>query len=171
MTGWTKQCDIGFNANTESLSLFYKLAAGTETTITATASLATNMELQIYEYTGSANPIIVDGSNTSKDADGSPTTTLVTGSITTTNANDLIFTGGYDPGGGTRSWTTATTLLSFGLNSTGGQNIVSTTQTGYTDTYHGNSGVLATVIAAFQASASIPTNELLAYNHIGIGLL
>ncbi len=120
------------------------------------------MAISIFEYTGNANPITTDGSASGQEATGA---TATTPAITTTNANDLIFEiygVSNSQTGSPYTWTTATTIgtnMNNGTFQAGmfcGQNIVSSTQTGYSDTgnAHGSSQQTATIIAAFQAASS-----------------
>lgn len=89
MTGWTKAKDAAINIGA-SVGLWYRLADGTETTVTGAATGAGVMRIHIYEYTGNANPIVVDQVNGADNGGGSVTTVNST-AITTTNANDLLF--------------------------------------------------------------------------------
>jgi hypothetical protein len=89
ISGWTA-FTTGINSNTANMGVFYKIANGTETSITATGTSATVMKLHLYEYSGVANPISLDVGLT---ANGTTTggTSWATPSITTTLAADLIF--------------------------------------------------------------------------------
>lgn len=87
ISGWTKAIGVA-QSTVATNAIFYKLATGTETTVTVTGG-STAARIHIYEYTGNANPIVLDGINSSPNA---TSTTSVTGpSITTINANDLLF--------------------------------------------------------------------------------
>jgi hypothetical protein len=67
---------------------WYKIAAGTETAITASPSVSDDITLTVCEYSGAALPI--DGSNSSTNA-GSPGGTSTTStSVTATAAADLV---------------------------------------------------------------------------------
>lgn len=90
ITGWTGT-NIGINATTAQLGLFYKIADGTEASISATASSATAMHLHIYEYTGNANPAGLDVAVTTAGNSTTGVTTFSTASITTVDYADLIF--------------------------------------------------------------------------------
>lgn len=169
ITGWTLIATVG-SASTFYLFLFAKTAAGTEGTVTPTSTAAVNLT-SVCEYSGTANPYATDGTATSSTGTTPP---LTTGSITTTNANDLIFTVCYVLALGSvtaPSWTTATEILSnngatFALFC--GQNIVSTTESGYTDVAHWTattSLASATLIAAFKATAAAQIGPFV--GHIG----
>lgn len=160
---WTKYVDVAVGGGgSTSITLFYKLSLGNETTVTAHNSAANGMGLDIFEYTGNANPIVTDGTALGNSGT-SPLTTKVTPTITTTNANDLIFTcAGFDFSATSFSWTIATVIgsniLQTGRRLVCGEDITSTTQASFSDTisWTSNSGV-GTIIAAFQAAASGPT--------------
>lgn len=79
-----------FSAGAQSVHVCYKIATGSETTITASATGSSQMRIHIYEYTGNANPVSTDG-NTGATSATTNVTTINSGNITTTNANDLLF--------------------------------------------------------------------------------
>lgn len=85
ISGWTKVNHI--EASNTAAALFYKLADGTETNVNFTGGNS-NWRFHIYEYSGNANPIVVDQTAAQSNANN---TTASTPSITTTNANNLIF--------------------------------------------------------------------------------
>lgn len=87
ITGWTKLADIQAGSSTISAALFCKLADGTETSVTCTAAAATAMYLFITEFTGNANPIVVDASATAANVSGSASAMPA---ITTKLPGDLI---------------------------------------------------------------------------------
>lgn len=89
-SGFTAAKQEDFSAGAQSVSIFYKVADGTETTITSTGTAATQMRTHIYEYTGNANPVVVDQTNGNTSGVTS-VTTIASGNITTTNASDLLF--------------------------------------------------------------------------------
>lgn len=153
ISGWTQVVQKVLVASSEIITLFAKTSAGTEGTVTPATGLTFNTA--VCEYSGAANPFATDGTAGGTINTGS-VTSLTTASITTTNANDLIFTvcGLNDDTGA--SWTTATAILKNSFLFAG-ENIVSSTQSGYTDTAHWtNSSNAATLIAAFKA-ASVST--------------
>lgn len=158
--GWTQLAATTMDGSTGQGAILYKLASGGEFTVTANGSTATNMAISIFEYAGNANPIATDGSAGAANGGGSSITSLATTSITTFKAADLIITAILTGSSPTNfSWTTATLI---GSNTSGlarlaaGENIVSSTQSGYTDTasWSGASTTAVTVIGAF---VSIPT--------------
>ena len=82
---------------TVSQAIFYKVAAGGETTVTCNSSTRTRLGAQIYEYNGVLTAAPFDGTAT---ASGTTGTAVTTGSFTTTTANSLVF-GAYVAGAGT----------------------------------------------------------------------
>lgn len=87
ISGWTKAKTHIRGANV--VTLFYKLADGTETTVQVTTGAGTIIRLHIYEYTGNANPIVIDISNDGEDS--GTNTSWLSPSITTTYVDDLLF--------------------------------------------------------------------------------
>lgn len=170
---WTKVGDQTF-AGQVRVSLFYKLSIGNETTITAHNSNASSIALDIFEYTGNANPIQTDGTLSGNNSSGS-VSSLSTNSIATTNTSDLVFTIAAFSGtvGTSPSWNNATVI---GSNLAGagralfcGENIISSAQSNYSDVAHIASAVAfwSTFIAAFQAAASGPPQEFISYMKTG----
>lgn len=157
-TGFTEKVD----ANTASVSIFYKLADGTETAILASALSTSLMKLNIYEYTGNADPIVLDvalvGNGNSSSA--SPSFSLT--SITTTLANDLIFgsivtkvavtSPSFTSGLDTRQINTTGNIRLFDGDSIPGTIVSSLVSTGSWTTSTQASGV----IGAFEAASSGP---------------
>lgn len=71
---------------------WYKVSAGTETTITCAPSVSTDIAMTVCEYSGTtATPFDVQNSSTISASPGGTTTTAV--SVTTTTANGLIVAG------------------------------------------------------------------------------
>jgi hypothetical protein len=101
-SGWTKQLDVSLNgASGGSITVFTKISAGNETTVAFTGVGV--MQVVMSEFSGTANPVVVDvsGSGTSG------TTTVTTSStfapsITITAAGDLLisFVGLQNTSGG-----------------------------------------------------------------------
>lgn len=76
-------------AGTPSQGIFYKVSAGTETTVTCTATATGRMAIHIYEYSGTLATAPLDTVNAVTSTGNS--TAVASGSLTTTNANDMIF--------------------------------------------------------------------------------
>lgn len=76
-------------AGTPSQGIFYKISAGTETTVTCTATASGRMAIHIYEYSGNLTAAPLDTVNATASTGNS--TAVASGSLTTTNANDMIF--------------------------------------------------------------------------------
>jgi hypothetical protein len=173
ISGWNVLV-TGFENNVSvPTALFYRLADGTESTITLTGGgTGTTMSLDIFEYTGNANPIATDGTAAATNSGGVGVTSQVTPNITTTNANDLIFYCAITQTVTSATWNSGATVI--GTNTGGtfkvfcGQQIVSSPQTNFNDTItYGASHVCGTLIAGFQAVSSGAPQEFLAYNSVG----
>lgn len=171
ISGWTSLISIEQATGTDPAALFYKLATGSESTITATTTgSSTYSSISICEYTGNANPIVTDGTANARTNNQINTTSYATPTITTTNANDLILSIVITSAATTSpSWTTSS-LFAPGPGTKWaiyfGQNIVSATQTSFSDTlsWTGNQGATA-LIAAFEAVPSAtPTISYITYN-------
>lgn len=92
ISGWTVAKAQDFSSGTTTgVAILYKLSAGTETSISATATGASAMRLHIYEYMGNANPIALDGTGGTTSG-ATAVTSLAGASITTATSNDLLFT-------------------------------------------------------------------------------
>lgn len=151
---------VGY-ATSLQMAIYYKLSAGSEKTITATATGANFMALDIFEYTGNANPIVTDGTAANKNNGTSSVTTFTTPMITTTNANDLILSAGFFFGT-SPSWITSTLIgtnaPSGGVVMIVGENIVSSTKTNFQDTFSWTgSSPTASMIGAFKAAGGVST--------------
>jgi len=74
-------------SGTPSQGIFYKIAAGGETTITCSFGATATVGVHIYEYSGidSSSPLDATGSTTGSG------TSVSSGSVTTSNANNLLF--------------------------------------------------------------------------------
>lgn len=156
ISGWTGTT-TGINSNTAHMGVFYKIADGTETSITATATSATIMRLHLYEYTGNANPASLDVALT---ANGTTTggTSWATSSITTTDAADLIFaTVGLNGDSTSPSWS-GINIRQSDSRLIDGDLIPGITETGFAPTASW-SGTLkpSAIIGAFKAAAATST--------------
>jgi hypothetical protein len=144
----------GYGSNGKC-TIFYKLALGSETTITGSGSGATLMSIAIFEYTGNANPIVLDGIATAKNNGISGVTTYTTPNITTVHANDLIFSVMFE-GGTAFSWTSSSLIgqtTNSGVVMNSGQYIVSSAQSNFQDTGSWTTSTeTSSMVGAFQAS-------------------
>ncbi len=159
ISGWTAtEGDLSSTAQT--VGVYWKIADGSETTVTATGTAATVMKIHIYEYTGNAaSPF--DQSNTAT-SNVTSVTSLLSGSITTTQADELIFIATATAGNATSHSYDS----SFNLRQTDAANIrlfdadriVASTAT-YSSTASWTTSVrAASVIASFKASTAAPSN-------------
>lgn len=82
---------VGLNSSTATIGLFYKIADGTETTITGTTASSGIGKLHIYEYSGAANPVDLDVALSANGNGTGNATSFSSASITTTLADSLIF--------------------------------------------------------------------------------
>lgn len=175
-TGGTWSTAVSGNISGASFrqAIFYKIADGTEATITASASGSSIMAIDIFEYSGSANPATLDGTATSQNNSNASVTTYTTPLITTLQGGDLILSvmrmasaiSGF-------AWTTSTTT---GANTSGswelfcGEYIPLTAQVGFSDTATWTTAKGASsMIAAFQASNPTPTQQPQELQLLGVG--
>lgn len=87
ISGFTKAASHQ-RGTSQTIALFYKLAgAGESTTVTVTGGNTTT-RIHIYEYTGNANPVALDGTNQGVGTNG---TSWLSPSVSTTNTSDLVF--------------------------------------------------------------------------------
>lgn len=88
------------------LVIFYKVSAGNETTITATGTLATLMDLHIFEYSGIDNASPLDKVASTADGGAGVTSRASGTTATLTQANELAFAAIATAGanGGNVSW-------------------------------------------------------------------
>ena len=105
ITGWSsgKEQDA---TGAGTITIFCKIADGTETTITATNAGAGLMRIALYEYSGPMTTITGGVPDTIAETGGATTgsgTTASSGSATTTNPNDLLFAAIGWVGGNTTS--------------------------------------------------------------------
>jgi len=83
--GWTAGPSV---VDDNAIYLFWKIAAGTESTVTLTEGGATDMISTVCEYSGAtATPLDVSNTSTITVTEGTTTTNT---SVTTTAANDLV---------------------------------------------------------------------------------
>ena len=162
-------------SSTTSQGIFYKIAAGTETTVTCAAASGATMPLttQIYEYSGVATTSPLDAVNntTSTGTNSTPSS----GSVTTSNANDLLIASvGITNSTGTAesiialSWTNSfaahqtgtdsyvsghgKSAVTYNLAFSGADHTVTATGTYSTSATAGASGAWIGQIAAFKAA-------------------
>lgn len=153
ITGWTtgKSIAVGLAGG---LIVFYKVAGiGESTTVTANGTLATFMDIQIFEYDGIDNASPLDVTGSTADDTTSVTSRSSGASGTLTQANELVFAAVAQAGanGGGASWTnsytariTTTHLISADLNTT----VTTTTNsTGSWTTGQRAAGVILTFFA------------------------
>lgn len=157
ISGWTLLLNKAPNGDQ---SLFYKLATGSETTITATCGSGA-IALSIFEYKGNANPIATDGTAVISSG-ASITTTLSTSAITTTSSNDLVlaFLGSVTTLTAS-SWVKGTIIdqnINSGASIIVSEHTANVPLTPYTDTANWtnslNTAAMSIGIAAFKGSAA-----------------
>lgn len=85
ITGWTSVINPATSG--QQSALFFKIASGSESIITATDTGATDMGIAIYEYTGNATASVLDKSASNSDG-VTPALTASTGTTTTTTQAD-----------------------------------------------------------------------------------
>lgn len=104
LSGWTAGPSDLFNSSHNQIAMFYKVAAGGETTVTATEGAATTMQLHIFEYSGmSATPFDVSANAGVNDGNG--VTSRVTGTTDATAQNDEVAIVAVGHGGATSALT------------------------------------------------------------------
>jgi hypothetical protein len=154
-SGWTKTvAGTSYNSSSDWGGVWYKLAAGTESSITtgATGTLA----IGVVEISGNANPIVTDGTAATNAT--TAVTSKSTPSITTVNANDVILPIFMKITSSAGSFTTSTPLVNAAPG--GGQYVAigaytpNATQIAFTDTltWTSSTSVIA-FIQAFKAPA------------------
>ncbi len=110
ISGWTAANSIAVGV-AGGLVVFYKVSAGTETSVTATATAAILMDLHIFEYAGIDNASPLDVVASTADG-GSGVTARSSGTTATlTQANELAFVAVATAGnnGGLVSWSNSYT--------------------------------------------------------------
>jgi len=152
VSGWTAH-KTNYSGTANSIGIFYKIANGTETTITLNGNSI--CRLHIAEFSGLANPVETDGSNSNAV---NTVQSINTNDITTTNADDLIVVcaGTSTGASGTRSWNNSFSVLLDDATSPrllSGYRIVSSTGTyNSTGTLHTSNTNCGALIIAFKAS-------------------
>lgn len=89
ISGWTQIITKPLHT-VGSVTQFYLQATGSETTVTATSTSATVMELHVYELTFASNPLVIDGTPQSV-ALTSPSITTDTPNVNGTYTSDMFF--------------------------------------------------------------------------------
>ena len=102
-SGW--QVAIVYQNTSPGGAIFYKIASGSESTVTVTtsggSSTSYGMGLQLYEYTGAAATSPLDDAASPASGTG---TSLTSGSVTTTQACDLLISGAAINANATFTW-------------------------------------------------------------------
>lgn len=150
----------------------YKIALGTETTITAANTSSNVMAIDIFEYTGNANPDIVNGLG-GFTFSGVNVTSATTNKIAITYPNGLIFSTLFSTSGGSSfSWVTSSLI---GANTAGGvqircgENITSSITT-FSDTISWTTGqAMDIVTCGFQASPGHISSGINNYQFLTVG--
>lgn len=158
ISGWNA-IEGDMSSTAQTVAVYWKIADGTETTITATGTAATIMKLHIYEYTGNdSSPLDVSATATSNVTS---VNSLLSGSVTTSVTDGLIFIAGGVAGNSTAHAYDS----SFNLRQVDAAAIrlfdgdLITTATGTystTGTWSGTAARAASVIVAFKASGGAP---------------
>lgn len=148
LAGWTLITN-GTNGFTYALSLFAKISAGNEGTVTP-GTAATTM---VCEYSGAAATLTQDGTAGFTGTTGA--TTLNSANISTTKTGSLIFLVCAREVASTFSWATATKILAGNTLQCAGEYLPGTTVTTFHDTCtFGASNDAVMAIAGFQPAAS-----------------
>jgi hypothetical protein len=172
LTGWTTLV-TGTTDTIVRNTIFYKLATGSETTVTVTASGATIMALDIFEYTGNANPIVADGTALSNDGGSTPRTSWSTPTITTLYQSKLIISMLSCPNSALSGFAWTTSAL-IGSNTGGTESIhcgqyITTGNVAFSDTATWTTAATSgTLIGAFQASPGKQPTTMNNYQFLSI---
>lgn len=158
---WDTVLDQAMNTNARSMTMFSRIADGTESAIHFDpGNPNAHCSADIFEYSGNANPTVIDAAAVGTTSGGAGATSLATGAITTSLAGDLIFSaaGNFDDGG-SAAWVTSTVIGNNELASRPqifcGQYIPGTTVTGFSDTASWTASLpVSTIIVAFKAGGS-----------------
>jgi hypothetical protein len=158
ITGWTKLIEGTATGVNGDISIHYKIATGSETNITGTNTNGGISVLDIFEYTGNGNPILLDGTAAAQNT-ASSVTIYTTPLITTSYTNDLVFSLMSAGGLSAPSWATntliGTNINGFNRNFFCGEYLSTTTLTNFTDTANWTgSNSAGSLVAAFQAAPS-----------------
>lgn len=168
ITGFTAITQ-GISSGASDLTVLYAISTG-QTTLTITFGTGTTTsQYAAFEYTGNANPVSLDTSNT--NTSGLTTgTSFVTASITTTLAADLIIeaigTQGA-MGGTTPGWTTSTNLATVPPRLLVGEYLPGAIKTSFTDMGQwtgGTARAASSIVLAFKAAvvaAGVSTEMLM----------
>lgn len=158
ITGWTKAVHTTYSTSAQSVGIFYKIADGTETTVTLNGNSICRQH--ISEWSGLSNPAVTDGSNSNAV---NTVMSISTNSITTTVADTLLLSAGgiSTSGAGTRSWDSSFSTMLDDASAPrllSGYRIVSSTgtysTTGTLHTSNTNSGAAILAITAASAPAT-----------------
>lgn len=164
-SGWTNLVDKAYSGTGQSITIFTKIALGTETTVTLNGNSI--CRLHIAEFSGLLSSVTTDGSNTNAV---NTVQSISTNSITTANANDLILVAGGTSTGatGTRSWDSSFSTLQDDAASPrllSGYRIVSATgtysSTGTLNATNTNCGAFILALQALTASVAAATDTML----------
>ncbi|HET7320820.1 MAG TPA: hypothetical protein VFI84_04550, partial [Candidatus Saccharimonadales bacterium] len=102
--GFTTARNDASTATAPGQGIFYKIASGSESSISCSTSASVSIGIQIYEYSGMAASRPLDATNTALSS-GSVGLSAASGNVTTTYANDLLIAGITANGGTTiSSW-------------------------------------------------------------------
>ena len=160
ITGWTKAVHTTYSTSAQSVGIFYKIADGTETTVTLNGNSICRQH--ISEWSGCSNPAVTDGSNSNAV---SAVMSINTNSITTTVADTLLLCAGgiSTSGAGTRSWDSSFSTMLDDASAPrllSGYRIVSSTGTySTTGTLHTSNTNSGAVILAVTAASAPATNN------------
>lgn len=167
MSGWNLRLQVAVTSLI-TITLFDKISTG-DTTAPATDSTATLMQIQAFEYTGAANPIVIDASGSLGSQSTGTSIVIPSPSITgPTQAGDLFFefvgTSSTNGGAGSPAWANATDLSNTTENRMRtGQYIPGTPQSSYTDTAKWiTSRTNGGGVVAYEAAASGNSQGILA---------
>jgi len=162
-SGW--QVAVVYQNTSPGGAIFYKIASGSESTVTVTTTLGSSMSygmgLQLYEYSGMAATSPLDAVATPSSGSG---TSLTSGSVTTTQACDLLISGAAINTAATFTWGSSFTeefdFQNPGTNrrSFSGADRAVTTATSYSASATASaSAAWSMVLAAFKVAAATPT--------------
>ncbi len=160
-------------AGTPSQAIFYKVAAGGETTVTCTFSGAKQrVGVHIYEYSGTATTAPLDSVNAA--ASTGTSTTPSSGSVTTANAADLVFAAITTKNSSTFSaWTNTFTeqadfISNPGTHFGGADRYVSATGTYSTVATNATSAAWRGQIAAFKLLPIVLTGDIVNASNVSV---
>lgn len=166
ISGWTIIAQDVFDGGVRQVTVFARVVqSGDGTTVTCTGNtLTSRMSMHIYEYSGLAATLSVDGTPASTTSGASNVSSLASGNLVTTNANDLIIAaGGFNGASGTASFSNSfSTLLLDGSTSLNDANqIVSSAGTYSTTITTANSGRQGVLLVALQAAGGTNTEYVI----------